>query len=321
MKFKLRYSFFLLVLLGVFGSSLGLAKTELPEDSSFLKRYPRSAFWKANPQDLILAPRGWVAPKQGGFFKLGQAVIRSDQFFAPDGDKVDIITTSVYITSLYGEFGISPKLTVQAYIPFFTRVTLNDVRFEPSGEVDPGDELNSFGDLELGFKYSLYQKNNLALSASLLFGIPTGNEAGGRTQLLQSGDGEFNQLFRLSMGYSVPNTKLYGGASLGFNNRTNGFSEEFRYGAEVGYSFNENYLLILKADGIESFRNGNAATTQNGIFSNNLEHFTLTPEFIYTYKNRGGFTINAGFPLSGSNVLAAPSYTFGIFWKPAGQSE
>ncbi len=317
-KIGIRLTFFIVVCL--LGTPLAWAKTYHPEDTSSFKRYPRSAFWQASPQNRVIAPRGWVAPKQGGFFKLGQAAIRADKFFAPDGAQVNIITTSVYITSLYGEFGITPKLTAQAYIPFFTRVTLNDVRFEPSGDVDPGDELNSFGDLELGFKYSLYQKGNLALSASLLFGIPTGNEAGGRTQLLQSGDGEFNQLFRLGLGYSVPNTKFYGGLSIGFNNRTQGFSEEFRYGAEVGYSFNQNYLLILKADGIESFKNGNAESTRNGIFSNNLEHFTLTPEFIYTYKNKGGITLNAGFPLRGNNVLAAPSYSVGIFWKPAGQS-
>lgn len=257
--------------------------------------------------------RGWVSDKGKGFFKLSQSFIRTDQFYSPAGTKIPIVTNGLYMTSLYAEYGISNRITLVANIPFFTRSTLNEVQFVSGSEGLPGDELNAFGDMDLGFKLGIIRNKPFVLSASLILGIPSGNNSGGETQLLQSGDGEFNQLISLNAGYSI--SKVYFGASVGFNNRTRDFSEEFRYGLELGYTPIPSFTALVKMDGVESFQNGEALGATNGIFSNNTEFITLAPEINYTFYKEYGISANVAIPLRGERILAAPSYSIGLFWK------
>ena len=89
----------------------------------------------------VLAGGGWTLPKGEGFFKLGQTAIRSGSFFDGAGGKQDIFTTSVYITSLYGEYGFNDRLTGIAYAPLLTRLTVNNVEFA-SGGFQEGEQWN-----------------------------------------------------------------------------------------------------------------------------------------------------------------------------------
>ena len=76
---------------------------------------------------------------------------------------------------------------------------------------------------------------------------------------MQIGDGEFNQLLTIDAGTSWQNnnTPLYANFSLGFNNRTNGFSDEVRYTAELGAKiFNQKLWVIGRVNAIESLKNG-----------------------------------------------------------------
>ena len=66
---------------------------------------------------------GWTHPKGKGYFKLNEQLIRSDSYFQPSGDKVDITDQSRYTTSLYGEFGLVDRLTIVGYIPFYQRIS------------------------------------------------------------------------------------------------------------------------------------------------------------------------------------------------------
>ncbi|MEO1655582.1 MAG: hypothetical protein AAFU64_18715 [Bacteroidota bacterium] len=259
--------------------------------------------------------RGWVSNKGKGYFKLSQSFIRTDQFYSPAGTKIDIVTNGLYMTSLYAEYGISNRFTLVANIPFFVRSTLNEVQFVSGNEGLPGDELNAFGDMELGIKFGLIRDKPFVLSAGLTLGIPSGNNSGGETQLLQSGDGEFNQLISLNAGYSIARANIYLGASIGFNNRTQDFSEEFRFGFEAGYSPIPTFTALVKIDGIESFQNGEALGATNGIFSNNMEFITVSPELNYTFYKNYGLSANVVIPVRGQRILAAPSYSVGLFWK------
>ena len=74
------------------------------------------------------------------------------------------------------------------------------------------------------------------MSARVLFGLPTGKDSGGETGILQTGDGEFNQMLRLdlSSGFSANGWFSF---YAGYNNRTQGFSDDYRFGGEVGWTF------------------------------------------------------------------------------------
>ena len=121
-------------------------------------------------------------------------------------------------------------------------------------------------------------------------------------------------MLEIQAGYAFLNNKAYLGVSTGVNQRSNDFSDEFRYGLEVGYRIHR-FTTILKADGIYTFFNGKAPISDNGIFSNNTEYLIITPEIRYNIKDSFGLTANTGFVLFGRNILAAPNYSVGLFYK------
>jgi len=264
---------------------------------------------------LSFGQSAWSKKQGQGFIKLAQTSIVSDKFFDAEGNLQSITTTGVYISSLYAEYGISDKLTGVVYFPFFFRNTLNEQFLINSGATIAGDDLNSVGDSFIGASYALKQDGPLVFNVSVILGLPIGETSGGDTQLLQSGDGEFNQLVKFNTGYSFYPLPIYATASIGFNNRTEDFSDEFHLSFEVGYTFKERLNIAMKFYNLTSFENGDAATAQNGIFANNTEYFAFGPEVSYTFKNNLGFSASAQGAFSGQNILASPSYSFGAYYK------
>ncbi len=171
----------------------------------------------------VCRPCGWwvaAAQRKRLFSKLGQNVIRSSYFFNPAGEVIDT-TTSLYTTSIYGEYGLTGRLTGIAYFPFFVRGTLNEIQYQQSSNTEPGDAVNAIGDLDVGSIPFLAGKPFYA-SFTVLLRLPLGDTGGGRSGILQTGDGEFNQL-RLDVSGSLT-AKIFASAYVGFNNRTRGFS-------------------------------------------------------------------------------------------------
>ena len=209
--------------------------------------------------NLAYAGGGWTQPKGGIYLKLSEWWIISNQHYT-DAGLIDPNTTSgIFNTSLYGEFGITDRITAIAYVPFFSRAYMNNVVSGTTGEIlIPGEAINSFGDTDLSIKYALNKKGLIRTAATLTLGLPLGNSAGGSQKNLQTGDGEFNQLiqFDASSAFQIKNTSIYGTTTIGLNNRTKGFSDEFRYGIEIGAGYKNRFWLIGRITGVESFQNG-----------------------------------------------------------------
>lgn len=262
----------------------------------------------------VKAGGGWPQPQGSGFFKLGQNALVADRFFQPNGEIINIRTISLYATSFYAEYGLTDRLTAVAYVPFFVRSTLNREELASGELVASGDEVNSWGDTNVGVKYGVLTGGPVAVSVGLTLGLPLGNTAGGETGILQTGDGEFNQLVTVEASRSVG--AFYSTALLGFNHRTEGFSEELRYGLEVGYTFEGKLMAQLRLYGVESFENGNVQNVgANSIFANNTEFLSLTPEVVYHVSEQWGVSASVGTALSGRRILATPNYGMGIFFK------
>jgi hypothetical protein len=268
-----------------------------------------------------LAGGGWPQPKGKGYFKISEWWMVADEHFTDVGLKDPNITAGLYNTSLYGEYGFTDRLTGILYAPIFSRAYFNNQVSATSGAVlKEGEAINSLGDIDLALKYGITKPGApIAISATLLIGIPSGEDAGGSEQSLQTGDGEFNQMIKLDIGKSFGNEKvgLYANVYGGFNNRTNDYSDEFRYGAELGLGLMSSKLwLVGRLAGVESFNNGKLASevVSTSIFANNAEFTTIGAEAnFYITKNLG---LSAGFatPLSGKIVYAAPSYSVGVFY-------
>ena len=218
----------------------------------------------------------WNRDAGKGYYKLSAWYLNTDQHYTNTGAIDPNATRRYFNLSFYGEYGISKKWNAVAYIPFFARTTQNDIVSGTNGSIlNEGEAVNSIGDIDIGINYSIFEANTWALSTTLKLGLPTGNNSGGSDGSFQTGDGEFNQLLQANIGksFSIQNLPLYTKGYLGFNNRTQNFSDEIKAGLELGSEIFKNRLwLIAKLDTNQSLNNGSlsAANAQGDIFANNV---------------------------------------------------
>ncbi|MGB5979959.1 MAG: hypothetical protein WBG62_21270, partial [Cyclobacteriaceae bacterium] len=197
----------------------------------------------------------------------------------------------------------------------FVRSTINNLESRTTGQVIPGDEVNAIGDFDVGLRYGFMQDKPVVMAVSLTLGLPLGETAGGEGGILQTGDGEFNQLVKVEASHSFYPLPFYVTALAGFNNRTGGFSDEYHLGGEIGYSKNK-LTALLKVYSINSFFSGKADNVgQGSIFSNNLEYLALTPEVLYLLGDNFGVSASVGTALSGKRILASPNWSAGVVWN------
>ncbi len=262
----------------------------------------------------------WSKGKGKGFYKLSAWYLKTDQHYTDTGDIDPNVTRSQFNVNFYTEYGISNKLDLVAYVPFFARATQNNVFSGTTNAlIQEGEAVSSIGDIDLGVNYNFFRKGKWSASAKLLLGLPTGEDAGGSDGSYQTGDGEFNQYLSGLIGYSttLKNTPLYAKAYLGFNNRTQNFSDELRLGLESGINiFNNKVWVIGRIDVVESLQNGslNAQNnTQGSIFANNVEFIGVGLEASYYITKKLGVSLTYGGAVSGRIIAANPSISGGIF--------
>ena len=261
----------------------------------------------------------WPQPKGKAYIKLSEWWVISNQHFNSTGEIEPNVTTGIFNTTLYAEYGFTNRLTGIVYAPLLSRNYINS--FTEQGMMMPKEAINSFGDIDLGIKYGLTKKGSkIPISATLFLGIPTGKSSAGTSGNLQTGDGEFNQMLQIDAGTSFQLGKKkkvnsYVSAYVGFNNRTKQFSEEFRYGLEYGLGFFNNKLwLAAKMNAIESFKNGTAVETNSiNLFSNNAEYISYSLDIAYYVTKKVGFSLGYASAFRGESIAAAPSYSVGVF--------
>lgn len=269
----------------------------------------------------MLAGGGWPQKKGKGYFKLYQWWIQSDQHYTDAGLIDPNVTTGIFNTTIYGEYGLTDRLTAIISAPIFSRALVFNQVSSTSGEVIvPGDAINGIGDVDIALKYGLTNSDALvAVAGTVLFGLPLGIDQGGVNQNLQTGDGEFNQMLRIDASRSLFYTEkasAYISLYAGYNNRTNQFSDEVRYGAEIGLGLLERRLWLTgRWNGLSSLKNGTLSSDINStsIFANNTEFQSVTLGAAVYVTEKLGIAADVSPALSGSIILASPSYSFGVF--------
>ena len=256
----------------------------------------------------------WTQKRGEGYYKLGLRVVRATRFYDPGGNRISIPTTGDYTTSFYGEYGLTDRLTLVADIPF-KRITLNRQVERTSGFVlFDGDAKTGVADSDFGVRFGLIREGQSVLSAELLLGVPIGDDD--QQNGLLTGDGEFNQLTKLQFGQSLYPKPVYFSGEVGFNNRTNGYSDEFRYGAEIGYTFHSKFLAIFRIRGVESLKNGDGALGgMVGLFANDQSYLSYGPELVYSVDQAFGVSVGIEGATRGENVLSAAAFSLGFSVK------
>ena len=268
----------------------------------------------------IYAGGPWPQLKNEGYIKISEWWIISNQHYTDIGRIDPNVTSGLFNTSIYAEYGFTDKITGVVYFPFLSRAYFNNTVSGTTEEIIvPGEAINSLGDTDISINYKILG-GPIALSASITIGIPLGNDNGGSMGNLQTGDGEFNQLLQLNAGtgFKLGEANAYASVYAGYNNRTKGFSDEIRYGIEAGVTLFDNRLTaIARLYGIKSTNNGVEGQRENStsIFANNSEHLTFGPEIAYNIKGNWGVSAGFGAALTGRLIYAAPSYNVGVFFK------
>jgi len=261
----------------------------------------------------------WNKGKGNGYYKLSAWSLVADKHYTDTGATDPNATRGTFNLSFYGEYGLTNKLDVIAYIPFFTRVYQNEQKSAGTGQItQAGEAFNSIGDVDLGIKYGLIKNNSLALSTTLKLGLPFGDSSGGSDGSFQTGDGEFNQNLQVDLGipFKLSNVPAYAKAYLGYNNRSKGFSDETHYGAEVGLNFLKNKLWITgRLNAIKSTNNGNlnAQNSNGSIFANNIEYTSLGIEGAFYLTKKLGISLGYATAINGRLIYANPTLSGGIF--------
>ncbi len=273
---------------------------------------------------VALAGGGWPQPKGSGYFKLSEYWLVSDQHYTDLGMIDPNLTIGFFSTSLYGEYGVTDRLTAQVFAPFFVRNLFNDQVSAATGEtIIDGEVISGLGDFDFTLKYGLSKPSSrLAISAGVTVGIPLGKTTGSTLENLQLGDGEFNVMPRVDLGTSwelgYEGLPMYLNVYSAFNKRTNDFSDEIRLGAELGIQFfKEKLLLSGKLNIVESLKNGIPSGLNSGasLFANNTEFTSVTVELAYDIMEQMGVSFSSAIPFRGENVFANPAYSVGIYVK------
>lgn len=261
----------------------------------------------------------WTKGKHQGFYKLSFWSLVSDQHFTDTGAIDPNATRGTFNLSLYGEYGITDALDGIVYFPFFARTYQNNQISGTTGQtIQEGEAINSLGDTDIGLRYRLIKNDKLALSGTIKLGLPLGIDAGGSDGSFQTGDGEFNQLAQLDLGipFSLGTSSAYGKTYLGFNNRTQGFSDEVHFGGELGVNlFHKKLWVIARLNGVQSLQNGDksALNSQGSIFANNVEYTSIGAEVSYYITKKLGVSFTYASAIDGRIIYATPSLAGGVF--------
>lgn len=248
-------------------------------------------------------PGAWTQKRGHGYYKLGLRIIRADQFYDANGDNASIPTLTDAGAALYTEYGLTDRLTAIANLQIFRRLTREA----------PDDSKSGLSDSDLGVRWHLFSKGRTVVSAEVLLGLPLGDDT--HPNGLLTGDGEFNQLVRLQVGRSFYPSPFYLTAEVGFNNRTEGYSDEVHYGVEIGYTLQQKFLLIFRLRGLESLDNGseNIAGGMGGLYANNKRYLAYGPELNFLLNDVIGLSAGLEGAFFAENEPAAPAVSFGIF--------
>ncbi|MCI4668663.1 MAG: hypothetical protein MRZ79_11055 [Bacteroidia bacterium] len=260
---------------------------------------------------MSFAGGGWVYKQGQGYLKLTQWWAVSPSSFDAFGNRTSLVPVGYFNTSIYGEVGLSDKLTGTLYMPFYSRMVLYQRNSDP---LVPTESLNGFGDVDISFKYGLITDQTFVASASLTLGIPFGRTGQGVNENLATGDGELNVMFRLDggFGWNISSLQGWGNAYVAYNNRSLTFNDEFRFGAELGAKVWKNRLLLIgRLDRIDAL--GEFEANAGTIFSNNFEFLSVSGEVGINFTEKIGIAGTVTKALSGRSYFTSPSYAVGIY--------
>lgn len=263
----------------------------------------------------LTAGGGWVKSKGEGYYKLNQTWVETMGYFSGGNNYSPRLNSQLFTTSFYTEHGLGDKFSIEAYLPFYVRHTIEGMIFEDGEDLIVEDAAGGFGDVNLGLRTNILSKDFINISGTLTLGLPIGKATLGDRNNLFTGDDEFNQLIRVDASVPFGNRKIAGYSTIycGFNNRSGVFSNEIWYGAEAGISTMESKLwLIGRLNAIEAGDNGDEMEFTNS-FTQSMSFTNYMVEAAFYLDPKTGLSVSYTGSISGNVLLVAPVYSIGLF--------
>ncbi len=255
---------------------------------------------------------GWPQEKGKGYYKFDSQVLIADHYYLNDGSRQKITTIGNYTFSVYGEYGVTDIITAGAYVPFLKHIALNRVKGKTTGTIyGSGGTQSYIADAEIFMRTRIVQLGQAVISGSLLLGVPIGDHK--EKNGLVTGDGEWNKQISMESGYSFYPIPLYATGNFGINYRTKGYSDELRYGMELGYTFVKKVTFISRLRGIESIQKGNQISAAGDLVANDQEFLSYGFETDYQITPSWGLAFNFDSAFFGKNILSAPAFSLGVY--------
>ncbi len=191
----------------------------------------------------VHAQSGWVREKGSYYVQLSYTYLQSNNFFNLSGNELQTNVFSQHSVNLYGEYGLTNRLTVGTFFPVFR-----------SNQFETTDAATGIGDLHIQLKYALI-KGSIPVAIIVTPEIPTaqGDNFAVNQELtferinLPTGDGEFNVWTTLAASHSFEGTPIYASIYGGYNFRTSyrdtEFNDQIRAGIEVGIQIHPKILV------------------------------------------------------------------------------
>lgn len=251
----------------------------------------------------------WTQKKGKVYSKMDFRYLSGTKIYDSDGIKIPTAEFKDLTLGVFGSYGVTDNFTAFINFAAFKSVKLDT----PSTAVGFNTDVSNIGDIDIGIKYKLTQIGKTVISTKLILGIPTGESTidGG----LWTGSGNFNQLIGIEAGHSFYPFPAYISGGIAFNNQTKGFSDEFKYIIEGGYSFSKQLSLTLRFHGNVSFNNGDPNIRGGyGMFSNNQEYIAYNAELVYKFSSNIGIKGYYESGTNGKNIISAPVFNVGIYF-------
>lgn len=261
------------------------------------------------------AQSGWTKAADEAFFKLSYLHFQSDDYYNLSGEQMSTNTFSQQAIGLYGEYGMTDRLTVLMDWPL--------LKFQ---EFEHTETVAGTGDLKLGVKYALSKK--IPISVSVVPELPIAkankyavndNPALGNVNL-PTGDGEWNVYSTLAISSSLHPLPAYISLYGTFNYRTKydsiNLNHQLMGGLEMGY--NPFATLWLKSGLKLQQTLGDEAAAVSFVRGEGTEFSSFYAGVFYKFTEVWGIDMTYfGYldgPVQSTNVYQGPILSLGIVY-------
>lgn len=271
-----------------------------------------ASFFQSNAQN------GWTRDAKGLYAQASVSAFSSKNYYNTSGTLFNGGSTfQSQMLSLYGEYGVTNRLTVIGDLPVLMVNSFNTT--EP---------VLGIGSAIVGLKYGLSKKFPLSIQAD--FDIPTDdginfsnsrepNAIGIIERInLPTSDGEFNIRTILAASKSFNKGKSFASIFGGVNFRTESFSDQLQAGIELGHLFFDKIYLIGKLR-IQDKLESNSPSTGSFLYGEGTTFTNYNFTAIYKLNSKwrliAGYSDFEDFIVKKRNIYDGAMYSLGAAYE------